>query len=267
MTKFTQSKNLIAVRKQILEDLGSEWNLVVRDSGYFLIRKMMGDFVMDFSISSIPGYGSGRVLQPSITMRVNQFHELIDCIPWCTRQGEYFDSPFKMKLGVRDYFVMPTHIPYSCMDDLEKHKPQLLEHIRNGLSHFPEISSYQELDDLLGPITSDSLDVLMDTWVEHNHPERRCIVGYHTEIKGFPNITLNVWYGAYAFGIWKVILSKILGRDYEATKKWFQGLLDQGTPDFSKLDRPEKDKEWFARENHKFIYPKIVSAFQNITSA
>lgn len=265
MTKFTQSKNITAVRKQIIEDLGANWNVIVRESGYFVLRKIMGDFVLDVSSSSIAGYGEGRVLQPSIRMRINQFHELAECIPWCTSQGDYFDSPFVMKHGVRAYFVMPTHIPYSCEEDLEKHKPQLLEHIRTGISHFPMISKFDELDQILGPITSDSLNELMENWIEHKWESRRHIVGYHTEIPAYPNVTLNVWYGAYAFGIWKVILSKVLGRDYEVTKKWFQGLLDQGIPNFNNLNRPEEDKKWFANGNHEFIFPKIASAFQKLT--
>lgn len=265
MNNLTLAKNLTAVKKQITDHFGSEFLPVKAPTGNFLLHKSMGIFQMRISGCFIPGYGEGRVLQPGVRMVMSDFQDLLECMPDVRIYAGSFISPFRMKQHLEYRFRMATHIPYGGEADLEKHKPALLELIQSGIDCYPNISSYEELDALLGPIQSDRLGPLMEQWITRGVEGSAYNTSFETEIPGYPKITLSVWYGAYAYGIWKVLLSKVLDREFEATRSWYQGLLDQGEPDYQAMPYDLEFKERM-KMNHDRIYPKICSTFEKLVS-
>lgn len=265
MNNLTLAKNLTAVKKQIAEHFGPEFAPVKASAGNFLLRKSMGVFQMSIDGCFIPGYGEGRVLQPGVYMVMSDFVELLDCIPDIRMYSGAFVSPFRMKQHLEYRFQMAKHIPYGGEADLERHKPVLMELIQSGIDCYPNITTYEELDALLGPIQSDELGPLMEQWITRGVEGSALNTSFETEIPGFPKITLSVLYGAYAYGLWKVLLSKILDREFEATRAWFQGLLDQGEPNFEAMPYVPEFRTSL-KVNHELMYPKIQSTFQKLVS-
>lgn len=263
MNNLTLAKNLTAIKKQIAEHFGSAFAPVKASTGNFLLRKSMGVFQMSIDGFFIPGYGEGRVLQPGVYMVMSDFSELLDCIPDVRMYASAFVSPFEMKQHLENRFRMAKHIPYGGEEDLEKHKPVLLKLIQSGIDCYPNISTYEELDALLGPIQSDLLGPLMEQWITRGVEGSASNTSFETEIPGYPKITLSVWYGAYAYGLWKVLLSKVLNREFEATRAWFQGLLDQGEPNFETMPY-DMDFKQRVKINHDRIYPKLCSTFEKL---
>jgi hypothetical protein len=112
MNNLSLAKNLTAVKKQIAEHFGPEFVPVKGTTGYFVLRKSMGVFQLEIGGNFIPGYGEGRVLQPSVMMAMSDYQELMECMPHGRMDAGTYASPFRMKqhLGYRFQMVRCPHI-------------------------------------------------------------------------------------------------------------------------------------------------------------